>query len=183
MADLLLQYNFIGPLYLTLKSFWIIFIHSSSQIPKASAHSFASALDRATTFCFLLLHVTKFTPRCNTWIWTSYYQWIQHSQRISFQYPLLNSVGALKKLPPSTSPSCTEWACAALNYLWLSHSYWCTGDCYLGACHEVSSICLVCVSFFPFCCKCTTGPYPPLLPPFLLPFPPNGSGFLPLDWE
>ncbi|RDX64693.1 hypothetical protein CR513_56725, partial [Mucuna pruriens] len=41
----------------------IIFIHNSSHIPCAMARNSASALDRATTFCFLLLQVTRFPPR------------------------------------------------------------------------------------------------------------------------
>ncbi|RDX88193.1 hypothetical protein CR513_30240, partial [Mucuna pruriens] len=48
---------------LGLKSSRIIFIHNPSHIPCAMAQNSASALDRATTFCFLLLQVTRFLPK------------------------------------------------------------------------------------------------------------------------
>ncbi|KAM0017917.1 hypothetical protein Hdeb2414_s0027g00693371 [Helianthus debilis subsp. tardiflorus] len=37
-------------------------IHSISVRPRAIPRNSASALDRATTFCFLLLQVTRFPP-------------------------------------------------------------------------------------------------------------------------
>ncbi|RDY07787.1 hypothetical protein CR513_08048, partial [Mucuna pruriens] len=63
IAELLSQNNFIAPSYFTLRSSRIIFIHIPSHIPYAMARNFASVLDRATTFCFLLLQVTRFPPR------------------------------------------------------------------------------------------------------------------------
>ncbi|RDX81693.1 hypothetical protein CR513_37593, partial [Mucuna pruriens] len=39
----------------------IIFIHNPSHIPCVMARNSASALDRTTTFCFLLLQVTRYT--------------------------------------------------------------------------------------------------------------------------
>ena len=46
----------------SLRSYKRNFNHSASQIPKAIPPYSASALDLATTFCFLLLHITKFPP-------------------------------------------------------------------------------------------------------------------------
>ncbi|GKC41737.1 hypothetical protein Tco_1059459, partial [Tanacetum coccineum] len=37
-------------------------IHNTSVIPLAFPRNSASALERATTFCFLLRHVTRFPP-------------------------------------------------------------------------------------------------------------------------
>ncbi|RDX69186.1 hypothetical protein CR513_51733, partial [Mucuna pruriens] len=63
IAELLSQNNFIGPSYFTLRSSRIIFIQNPSHIPCTMARNSAFALDRATTFCFLLLQVTRFSPR------------------------------------------------------------------------------------------------------------------------
>ncbi|RDY14094.1 hypothetical protein CR513_00896, partial [Mucuna pruriens] len=63
IAELLSQNNFICPSYFTLRSSRIIFIHNPSHIPYAMARNSTSALDRATTFCFLLLQVTRFSLR------------------------------------------------------------------------------------------------------------------------
>ncbi|RDY08693.1 hypothetical protein CR513_07062, partial [Mucuna pruriens] len=60
IAELLSQNNFIGPSYFTLRSSRIIFIHNPSHIPCAMARNSASALDRATTFCFLLLQDNEY---------------------------------------------------------------------------------------------------------------------------
>ncbi|RDX95082.1 hypothetical protein CR513_22447, partial [Mucuna pruriens] len=47
----------------TLRSSRIIFIHNPSHIPCAMARNSTFALDRATTFFFLLLQVTRFPPK------------------------------------------------------------------------------------------------------------------------
>ncbi|RDX94890.1 hypothetical protein CR513_22679, partial [Mucuna pruriens] len=51
------------PSHLIFKPSKIIFNQSNLQIPCTIARNSAAALDRATTFCFLLLQVTKFPPR------------------------------------------------------------------------------------------------------------------------
>ncbi|RDY11996.1 hypothetical protein CR513_03231, partial [Mucuna pruriens] len=63
IPELLSQNNFIGPSYFMLRSSRIIFIPNPSHIPCAMARNSTSTLDQATTFCFLLLKVTRFPPR------------------------------------------------------------------------------------------------------------------------
>lgn len=48
---------------LYLRSSSTIFIHNNSQTPCVIARNSMSALNQATTFGFLLLHVTRFPPR------------------------------------------------------------------------------------------------------------------------
>ncbi|PRQ21801.1 hypothetical protein RchiOBHm_Chr7g0243261 [Rosa chinensis] len=59
MAALLSQKRFIACLGLNPKSFSKLRSHNISQTPWAIPLYSASALDLATTFCFLLLHVTR----------------------------------------------------------------------------------------------------------------------------
>ena len=61
-ADLLSQYNWIGLFCKHPKSCKRNFSHNPSQIPSANLLSSAYPLERATTFCFLLLHVTRLSP-------------------------------------------------------------------------------------------------------------------------
>ena len=61
-AALLSQYNFIGDVVEILSSCSKFLIHNSSHTPLAMPLYSASALDLATTPCFLLRHVTKFPP-------------------------------------------------------------------------------------------------------------------------
>ena len=58
-AAWLSQYKFIGSFTLSPRSLRILLIHNSSHTPCTMPRNSASALDLATTFCFLLLHVTK----------------------------------------------------------------------------------------------------------------------------
>lgn len=62
IVNLLSRNNFMEPSYLMFKSSRTIFICNTSHIPWAIARNSPSALDRAT-FCFLLLHVTRFPPK------------------------------------------------------------------------------------------------------------------------
>ena len=59
MVAFLSQYILIGSSTSTCNSFSRVLIHTSSQIPKVIAWFSTSALDIATTSCFLLLQVTK----------------------------------------------------------------------------------------------------------------------------
>jgi len=63
IVDLLLQYNLVDFFQSIFGSSKVIYNNSISQIPNAMALNFASALDLTTTFCFLLLQVTKFPQR------------------------------------------------------------------------------------------------------------------------
>lgn len=60
IAALLSQYNFIGDSIGFFNSSSILCSHRISQTPFPIARYSASALLRATTFCFLLLQVTRF---------------------------------------------------------------------------------------------------------------------------
>jgi len=62
-ANLLLQYSLIGFFQLIFKSSKIIFNYIISQILRAMTLKSTSALHLGTTFCFLLLQVTKFPLR------------------------------------------------------------------------------------------------------------------------
>ena len=62
MAALLSQNKFISELGATPISSSSFFNQSSSHIPLTIPRNSASALDNATTFCFLLLHVTRLPP-------------------------------------------------------------------------------------------------------------------------
>ena len=63
IIDFLSQQSLMGLFHLIFKSFKIFFNHSSSKTPWAIVRNFTFALDLATKLCFLLLHVTKFSPR------------------------------------------------------------------------------------------------------------------------
>jgi hypothetical protein len=62
LADWLSQNIFIGLLISKFKSVSTCFIQDSSLAVDVIARYSASALDRATTFYFLLFHVTRFPP-------------------------------------------------------------------------------------------------------------------------
>ncbi|MFS7992594.1 hypothetical protein Hanom_Chr12g01084131 [Helianthus anomalus] len=51
--------DWVGGYLISVKSFRT---HRASARPRAIPRNSASALERATTFCFLLLHVTRFPP-------------------------------------------------------------------------------------------------------------------------
>lgn len=58
MVDLLLQFNLIGPWELNPNSRRRPWIHNISQILRVMALNLASALDLATTGCFLVLELS-----------------------------------------------------------------------------------------------------------------------------
>ena len=59
ITALLLQKSFIKGFKLNFSPSRIFFNHEISPTPLAIALNYASAVLRATTFCFLLLHVTR----------------------------------------------------------------------------------------------------------------------------
>ena len=62
MAALLSQKRFIYEVGAKPTSVNSLFNQRSSHNPLAIPRNYASALERAATFCFLLLHVTRFPP-------------------------------------------------------------------------------------------------------------------------
>ena len=62
MDALLSQSKFISELGAKAISVSSLLSQSSLHTPLAIPRNSASALDRATTFCFLLLHVMRFPP-------------------------------------------------------------------------------------------------------------------------
>jgi len=84
IVDLLSQYSFIGPFHSIFRSSRIIFIHRSSQIPKAIAQNSASALDLAIMFLFFCSSklLSFLQEKCNIRRWIFYHLQIQHSQHL-----------------------------------------------------------------------------------------------------